>query len=260
MLFVKSYGCNRGCQFCHLTTSGQKSFVPSDYQDFLSQALSVFRHYRSEIGRGAIQAQYMHYSFMARGEALANRHLIENADHILLALADLALKERLTPKFNVSTIMPATVNRELADIFKIVHPTIYYSLYSVNRDFRKKWIPAAMDHDLALGLLHRYQQMTKKIIKIHFAMIDGENDSLDDMKALCDALDSHELLCEFNLVRYNPASPEQGTESPEKVLERNIEFLKTRFRGKVQTIQRIGLDCHASCGMFYKQKDGECNG
>jgi len=66
-------GCNRGCEFCHLTATGQTSFQPSTINDFTSQALSVFKHYRRQQ-----PARYMHYSFMARGEPLANPHLLEH--------------------------------------------------------------------------------------------------------------------------------------------------------------------------------------
>src|SRR5277367_3139943 len=56
-------GCNRGCKFCHLTATNQMAFKDSDFQDFLSQAMQVFRHYRKENK----PAKYMHYNFMARG-------------------------------------------------------------------------------------------------------------------------------------------------------------------------------------------------
>lgn len=240
-------GCNRGCKFCHLTATGQTAFKDSDYQDFLNQAMQVFRHYRSEV-----PAKYMHYNFMARGEALANKNLIDHADDILLPLAQLAIKEGLKPKFNMSTIMPKTLDKSLTDIFKIITPTMYYSLYSVDPAFRKKWVPSAMPVSDALDMLKEYQQITKKIQKIHFAFIKGENDSIESLAEMVNELNKRELLCEFNLVRYNPFSTAQGEESDEATLERNLLFLKDNFKGKVQMIPRVGFDVKASCGMFVK--------
>lgn len=239
-------GCNRGCKFCHLTATGQMAFTDSDYQDFLNQAVQVFRHYRREDK----PAKYMHYNFMARGEVLANKHIIANADEILLPLASFASKEKLNPKFNVSTIMPLTLKKSLTDIFRIVTPTMYYSLYSVNSDFRKKWLPAAMPLDQALDLLKDYQDMTKKIIKIHHCFIKGENDSTDEVYEMCRVLRDRKLRCEFNLVRYNPFSPEQGEESSEETIADNLRTIETHLRGKVQMIPRVGFDVSASCGMF----------
>lgn len=245
-------GCNRGCKFCHLTATGQTAFKDSDYQDFMNQAIQVFRHYRNQK-----PAKVMHYNFMARGEALANKYLIENADEVLLALGQLAVKEKLNPKFNFSTIMPKTLDRPLTDIFKIVTPTVYYSLYSVDPVFRAKWLPAAMEVGQALDMLKDYQKVTKKIIKIHHTFIKGENDSLEQVQSMINEIKKRDLICEFNLVRYNTFSPDQGEESCDEVLQRNMKFITDSLGGKVQTIPRVGFDVKASCGMFVEGDDSD---
>jgi adenine C2-methylase RlmN of 23S rRNA A2503 and tRNA A37 len=238
-------GCNRGCRFCHLTATKQTNFTPVDKDGFLEQAKIVFEHYRQEN-----KAKFVHFSFMARGEVLANDNILENADYILLPLAEMAVKHGLTPKFNMSTIMPRTITKPLTDIFRIVTPTIYYSLYSINDEFRKTWMPAALPVEEALSILKDYQSASKKIVKIHFAFIKGQNDDLYDIIKMCDLIDDHELVCEFNLVRYNPFSSEQGCETDEETLLRNFEYIKQRFDGRGKIIQRVGYDVKASCGMF----------
>lgn len=238
-------GCNRGCKFCHLTVTGQTRYTDSTYYDFLSQATRVFEHYQ-----GKTRAKYIHYNFMARGEPLSNNFLIQDADSILWALGELAKKEGLSSKFNISTILPLTLKHELSEIFKVVHPTLYYSLYSVRDPFREKWLPSAMPVPEAFRLLKEYQKYSKKIVKIHFAFIRDENDSLDEIKEMVSMIEQHKLHVEFNLVRYNPASSDQGQESTEQVIERNINYLKSNLKGKVQIIPRVGFDVKASCGMF----------
>jgi adenine C2-methylase RlmN of 23S rRNA A2503 and tRNA A37 len=238
-------GCNRGCKFCHLTATKQMAFMDSDYQSFIGQACQVFRHYKREK-----PAKYVHYNFMARGEALANKFIINEADKILGTLGELAIKDKLYPKFNISTIMPKTLKVSLTDIFKMVTPTMYYSLYSVDDAFRKEWLPAAMPVDTALDLLMDYQYMSKKIIKIHFAFIKGQNDSKESLLEMCNELNKRKLLCEFNLVRYNPFSPIQGEESDDQTIYENLELLREHFKGDVQMIPRVGFDVKASCGMF----------
>jgi adenine C2-methylase RlmN of 23S rRNA A2503 and tRNA A37 len=243
-------GCSRFCKFCHLTATGQTSYADSHYYDFLSQATQVFQHYQNQK-----PAKYVHYNFMARGEPLANSHFLVDADSILWSLGELAKKQGLSSKFNVSTIMPVTLKRSLPEIFHIIHPTIYYSLYSVNEDFRKEWLPSAMPVNDALRMLKEYQDFSKKLLKVHFAFIKGENDSADDIGALCEELNKHKLHVEFNLVRYNPASPEQGEESDEATIQRNVSLLAEKLNGKVQIIPRVGFDVKASCGMFVSHKD-----
>ncbi len=241
-------GCNRGCTFCHLTATGQTSFIDSSHNDFMAQAIQVFKHYRMQKN----PAKYMHYNFMARGEPLANRILLDSGDELLSKLGQIAKDEGLPAKFNVSTIMPMTLKKSLTDIFHYINPTIYYSIYSTDEKWRSKWMPAAMDTNEALSMLKDYQDFSKKIVKLHYAFIAGENDSVEEVNRVCDAVEKHNLICEFNLVRYNPASPDQGTESSDEVIRRNIDIISNRFKfnTKVQMIPRVGFDVKASCGMF----------
>lgn len=249
-------GCNKGCKFCHLTATGQTAFEDVPLHGYLDQAIQVFKQYK----KSNITAKRVHYSFMARGEPLSNLNLLRDADQILIELGYLASKYDLNPKFNISTIMPSSLhNVRLTDIFKTITPTIYYSLYSTNPEFRKKWMPAAMEVDKALNLLKEYQDMTKKIIKIHFPFIKGENDSEQDVYNVCDKIRDRNLLVEFNLVRYNPFSPEQGEEASPEILERNFNIINDAIAGKAKVIQRVGQDCFSSCGQFYKgtEKEGQ---
>lgn len=241
-------GCNRGCTFCHLTATGQTSFIDSSHNDFMAQAIQVFKHYRMQKN----PAKYMHYNFMARGEPLANKILLDSGDELLLKLGQIAKDEGLPAKFNVSTIMPATLKKSLPEVFKYITPTIYYSLYSTNPEWRKEWMPAAMNVGDALKMLKEYQDFSKKIVKIHFPFIAGENDSIEEITCICDEIETVGLISEFNLVRYNPASSEQGSESSDEVIARNVGIISDRFKfnTKVQMIPRVGFDVKASCGMF----------
>lgn len=238
-------GCNRGCKFCHLTATGQTRYTDSTYYDFLSQATQVFQHYQ-----GMTKARYVHYNFMARGEALANQDFINDADSVLWSLGELARKSDLSSKYNVSTIMPVNLRKSLPEIFRVVQPTIYYSLYSLREEFRKEWLPTAMPVHQALEQLKEYQNYSKKLIKIHFCFIKDQNDSIEEVAQLCETIKAYDLKVEFNLVRYNPASPEQGEESSEEVIQRNMDYIKSHLDGKSQVILRVGPDVYASCGCF----------
>lgn len=101
-------------------------------------------------------------------------------------------------------------------------------------------------------MLKEYQDFSKKIVKLRYAFIAGENDSVEDINLIFDVIQKHNLICEFNLVRYNLASPDQGVESSAEIIERNIGIISDRFNfdTKVQMIARVGFDVKASCGMF----------
>ena len=234
-------GCNRGCKFCHLTATQQTSAYDVNTEGFLEQAQTVLRYSKSQP-----KAKEVNFNWMARGEPLANRIFLGNARPILEQLYGLANKYKVAPKFNISTIFPKTFKQSLVKTFRHT-PTFYYSLYSMNKDFREKWIPGAMDPEKALDLLADYQAVTRKIVMLHWAFIDGENDSLEDLDRIVKALDVRGLIVDFNLVRYNPFSNE-SQESP--FLARNLEYMQENIRGKAKMVSRVGLDVKASCGTF----------
>ncbi len=236
-------GCNRGCTFCHLTATGQTTFIDASINDFLAQAMQAFKHYRRQE-----PAKYLHYNLMARGEPLASDVMQTFGTELLHRLGDMARNEGLPAKFNISTIMPLTLKRSLVEIFPFITPTIYYSLYSTQEWWREKWMPGAMPVSQAVALLKEYQRFSKKIVKIHHALIDNENDSVEDASEIGHALRG--LHCEFNLVRYNPASPEQGYEALQPRIDNYLAEMCRNLSGKVQVIPRVGFDVSASCGMF----------
>ncbi len=241
-------GCNRGCGFCHLTTTGQTKSVNAYYGDYLEQANQVLQYAASK-DINEIRAEYVHFNFMSRGEPLANDGFLVQADEILSDLGKEADTYGLNSKFNISTIMPKTFRGSLLDVFKYTQPTLYYSLYSVNQAFRDKWLPGAMDVDKAFEKLKEYQEFTQKPVKIHFAFIDGQNDNHSDVYNMLNKIKKHELLVDFNIVRYNP--PDENSQEPEfSHIQRLTDFMVMNSGRPVQIVKRVGMDVKASCGMF----------
>ena len=234
-------GCNRGCKMCHLTATKQTQFQNCDQQDFVTQLEHVFTHYDMHA-----PARMVHLNWMARGEPMANPTITETSTDLLMRLAHMCTDRDLVPKFNISTIMPKTLRKSLVQAFPVITPTIYYSMYSVDPQFREKWLPAAMNVDQALDLLDEYQYVSKKIIKFHGAFIQGENDHVDQIHAMCNAIHSRGIRAEFNIVRYNPFSPEQGTESSH--LDSICSIINEYMPCKI--ISRVGADVAATCGTF----------
>jgi adenine C2-methylase RlmN of 23S rRNA A2503 and tRNA A37 len=242
-------GCNQGCRMCHLTATGQTRLRDVTHEEFLEQADVVLDHYRRE----TTPARSVHFNFMARGEPLANPALLEYADDLLGELGERAMALRLRPRYLVSTIFPRDLGeRLLEDVFVRYHPEIYYSLYSVREEFRRRWLPRALPSSEALDRLAAWQRSTYKICKIHYAFIAGENDSEADVHAICDALESRRLMVHVNIVRYNPHDPgRHGVEPPEEIIERNARIYQARLSyARVRVIPRVGWDVQASCGMF----------
>jgi 23S rRNA (adenine2503-C2)-methyltransferase len=236
--------CAQACRMCHLTFTGQNKPRDAKYEEVLEQARTVMDHYLAQPA-----AKTVHYNFMARGEPLTSQVILEDSEDLLIHLGAIAKDCRLVPRFLISTIMPETLPDTLVNLFPAVHPEIYYSLYSMDPTFRKRWLARAMDPEKALGLLAEWQRHTKKIVRIHHALINGANDLDDDVYDITRAVTKVGLRADYTLVRYNPPSDGHGSESTR--YERYAELL-TRYspESRVKVIDRVGFDVAASCGMF----------
>lgn len=258
IVYLSSHdGCNKACRFCHLTQTKQTSFNPASLGDYNEQAIQVLFHYQDKLAAGLKPVNRINFNFMARGEPLANSDMLDVPHKVLWSLAGHALRfaDTLGVKFNISTIMPEEVRyKDLARAYsKVKHPhSFYYSLYSVNPKFRKKWLPKAIEVPLALDKLKAWQEATGQILTFHWAFIDGENDSIDDLDAIIEVLAPYDFHAKFNVVRYNPFSVKQGKESPEEIVQRNFHYLSSFFGDTgSRIVPRVGFDVHASCGTFY---------
>lgn len=237
--------CEKACRMCWLTSTGQNKGRDATYSEIMDQAFTVFRHYVDNTA----PAKYVHFNFMARGEPLDSLLIRDNRE-LFADLQQLALTNSLKPRILISTIMPETfVDRELEDVFPVNHPEIYYSLYSMDSKFRRRWLPRAMDPTHAIAKLARWQRYTKKIARIHYALIKGENDSLEHASYIVDSVLREGLRADFTLVRYNPPFAGHSEESPH--YESYGKYLRDRIPGtRVKIIDRVGQDVHASCGQF----------
>jgi adenine C2-methylase RlmN of 23S rRNA A2503 and tRNA A37 len=242
-------GCAQGCRMCHLTATGQTRLRDVTPGEMVEQARTVLDHFRRE----AQPARMVHYNFMARGEPLANRALLADADGLLGELSGLAVALGLRPRHLVSTIFPRELgDRRLEDIFVVHHPDFYYSIYSMSERFRRRWLPRALPAEAALDRLASWQRSTHKFVTLHHAYIAGENDAEADVHAVCDALEERRLMAHVYIVRYNPYDPARhGVEPTEEVIERNAAIYRARLpNARVSVIPRVGFDVAASCGMF----------
>jgi adenine C2-methylase RlmN of 23S rRNA A2503 and tRNA A37 len=211
--------------------------------EFLEQALQVLEHYKTQS-----KADIVNYNFMARGEPFDSLVFTEQCNYILKELAELAYDYDLVPDFNISTILPTeTTPKRLWKMFKGIQPNIYYSLYSLNKEFRRKWLPNAMEPKSAFEVLAEWQSFSHKIPRVHFALIKGENDNERDLNELCEFVKSTGVVVDFNIVRYNPFDSDHGEEGNYMLA---YDILKPNFRTKI--IDRVGFDVMASCGMFHE--------
>lgn len=251
IVYLSSHsGCDKACRFCHLTATGQTMMQPASTADYLAQAKRVFDHYQEESWQRP--AQRAHFNFMARGEPLANDDVVRGWPTLSRKLALEAHRRHLKPQFNLSTIMPVELaGSRLRSHISASEPNtaIYYSLYSMDPAFRRRWLPKAMTPETALDMLAEWHDTTEGEVVLHHALIAGQNDSVEDAEAIVDAVQARGLSPRFNLVRYNPYSERQGAEPDGVTIQRYLDVM-SRLSTGVKMVERVGFDVKASCGMF----------
>ena len=258
IIYVSSHqGCNQACRFCHLTQTKQTDMTPASIGDYAEQVDRILAYWDEHHGHTVGALKKVHINFMARGEPLLNPAVIHSYDILTHVLRERVQAKvgKLEVVFNISTIFPAEVKLRNTnfDINNVRNnTTIYYSLYSLDTKFRKRWLPKAKDPMLALEELRDYRY------KVHYFLIDGENDSLANAHDVTEAIRRTHRLSQyeltrpgFNLVRYNPYSELQGKETPTDQIEQYLQALITsgEFRD-VRVVPRVGRDVFASCGTF----------
>jgi adenine C2-methylase RlmN of 23S rRNA A2503 and tRNA A37 len=246
-------GCAKKCRMCHLTATKQflaKNVHPST----ITEHAELVCAYYNSLPNNKKGVRDVHFNFMAQGEPLANPEV----DSELLEDISRFVPSKAYPRFLISTIMPLGLPKTaLRERFSTTQPEIYYSIYSTDPLFRKKWLPNAMPVAAALDLLADWQEGSRKLIKLHWAFIKGENDSFSNIKDITKAANSRNLRYDVNIVRYNPFSEEYGYEPDENALKDLVRCLEAETPDQtiVQLVGRVGNDVKASCGTFFSEKE-----
>lgn len=245
-IYVSSQtGCDHACRMCHLTSSKQTKYRDTSIDEFQRQFNTVFMDVPNKE-----LLKRVHVNFMARGEPLSNIYIQQQSTSVLRPMLDAIMNTGVSPRFCISTIMPVSIaDMKLTDIFNVIHPELYYSLYSNNVDMRKRWLPKSLPVEQAITKLVEWQQFTNKIPRIHFPFIKDVNDNEQEIVNLVEIINKQGLKVNVNIPAYNP-NENGGTESENHVIVRNVKILEEGLACKVKLIPKVGFDVKASCGMF----------
>lgn len=249
-------GCAYSCRFCHLTATKQTMMMPASLSDYCEQADAVMMEYDRKMQRGEEPSSFMHYNFMARGEALANPVIQSASNQLFDALSEISALRNLSCRYLVSSIIPRDFEGDLSEILQNKDSHLYYSLYSMDPSFRKRWLPKAMDPERALDLIADYQVKTGQPVALHWAFISGQNDSESQIETILDAVTSRNIKAKFNLVRYNPHDQRHGVESDDTTIQKLFDRISSSLSHPgSRIVPRVGFDVKASCGMFLEDPE-----
>lgn len=262
IIYLSSFkGCNQACRMCHLTQTKQTDMTPATLTDFELQAKESLKQ-AVEYYEGKEEPKFVHFNFMARGEPFLNKTVMDDWTTLSNKLLELAIQcfPSSEIKFKISTIMTGIyeydqngtiVSGYSALPFSTNKPEIYYSLYSMDPEFRSRWLPKAEEPHEMLRILSGYVSNGGKV-RFHGAFIFGHNDDLLEVQKMVQAINFFGLRGKFNIVRFNSPDESKWIETTEESLQDIKTYLESK-KFEVKIVERVGFDVMASCGMFMAQ-------
>lgn len=236
-------GCRMGCKFCASTLDGLVRNLTA--AEMLDQIYCIQKDIRERVS---------HVVVMGTGEPLDN---FDNLFTFISMLTDehgLHISQR---NLTISTCGIVPNMRKLAD--KQLQLTLAVSLHAPTQEQRMGLMPVAGKYPIeqVMEAARYYFSKTGRRITYEYALVGGENDSLEDAAALAALLKGQN--CHVNLIPVNPIRERDYVQSGrEKILNFKNKLEKC---GMNVTIRReMGRDIDGACGQLrkhYAERQGD---
>ena len=249
--------CAVGCKFCHTSDFIGKIRVRNltaeeitEGVDYIYNDLNLIQYKRVLL-----------ISYMGCGEPILN---VDNVIGSMVRIqADYCQKVPLA-RFAVATSIPAFDFKKFFDftqeVWKQELPVkLHLSLHYTVDMIRDEWMPKALNIMPSLAAVDFYNKMTNNAVEIHYALIEGVNDTEQDAILLANFLKDKNMNVKFLFYNEKPTLDVHASNKSKL----NI-FRKYLDRYGIEHEYYIppGLDIGASCGQFlmdYYLEQGENN-
>ncbi len=229
-------GCAMGCVFCATGQMGFRRHLTSG--EIVAQVLQYARQLRSD------GLRLTNIVLMGMGEPF---HNYDNSLGAIDRLNDAAGFNFGARRFTISTVGLVPMIRRFADEKRQVNLAI--SLHAADDAARGRMLPINRKYDIeqVLDACRYYVDQTGRRVSFEWALIDGENDSVEHARALAGRL--HGLLCHVNAIPLNPTTGYAGKATSRP---RALAFKAELERHGIACTVRLrrGIDIAAGCGQL----------
>lgn len=229
-------GCAMGCVFC---ATGQMGFLRNLTRGEIIAQVMYFAHELAQKGE-----HVTNIVMMGMGEPL------HNYDHTIAAIDRLTALDAFNlgaRKITISTVGLIPAIRRYADEQR--QTPLAISLHAATDEERDKLIPINRKWPIAelMKACHYYVEKTGRRLTFEWALIAGENDTVEQARALGQLVQG--TLCHVNLIPLNPTKGYRGRPSdPVRVQAFQDELTKFGVTSTVRV--RRGIDIQAGCGQL----------
>ena len=229
-------GCKMGCKFC--ASTGIKFIRNLSSGEIVEQILAIERDENIRVSNVV---------FMGIGEPLDNYNNVVNAIRIINNPKGINIGAR---HISVSTSGLVPKIYQLAE--ENIQCTLSISLHATTDEKRSSMMPVNNMYNIKelLQACKDYTEKTNRRISFEYALAKGNNDNIEDAKALANLL--HGMLCHVNLIPINEIENGKFKQSSIDNIIKFRDYLNSR--GIVATIRReLGSDIDAACGQLRRK-------
>ena len=236
-------GCAIGCTFCHTGTMGLKRHLEA--HEIVGQFLVIGKWLKENV---CPDTRLTNIVYMGQGEPLHNYENVKTATQIFMEDHGLGLGQRRIT-LSTSGLVPSI---EKLGSFPPVNIAI--SLHAAHDNIRTELMPINKVYDLKrlFEAIRKIPLKAHRRITYEYLLIEGMNDRLEDISALCKLLDITKS--KINLIPFN--------EYPESEFKRpsasRIKWFQDQLisRGYVCTTRvTMGTDILAACGQLKSEHE-----
>ncbi len=232
-------GCAVGCTFCHTATQGLKRHLKTS--EVVLQYVTIQKWLMDHVHP---EEKLTNIVYMGQGEPLHNFENMKKATNIFMSERGLGLGQRRIT-LSTSGLVPAI--EKMADDFPPVN--IALSLHSARNNIRTELMPINKVYDLErlFAAIKKIPLKAHRRITYEYLLIEGLNDTLEDVVALAGLLNSKES--KINLIPFNefPGSKYKRP-SEQKIMWFLDQMIKRGFTCTIRTTK--GSDILAACGQL----------
>ena len=250
-------GCRMGCKFCASTLNGLRRDLTSG--EILAQLLTVERAVKNSLAseKGEASSKEIdpkewkinHIVVMGTGEPFDN---YLNVMRFIQTVHDPRWLNISNRNITVSTCGVVSMLKLFAEDCPQVNLAI--SLHATTDDVRSSMMPInrMFPIEKIMEAAKEYTKKTKRRITFEYTMVNGVNDSDEDVKRLANLLKG--MLCHVNLI---PLNKVEGTGFDTVSRKRAEEFAEILEKaGIAATVRReLGADIDAACGQLRLKKN-----
>ncbi|MCR5809684.1 MAG: 23S rRNA (adenine(2503)-C(2))-methyltransferase RlmN [Clostridiales bacterium] len=232
-------GCRMGCAFCASTLNGKVRDLTAG--EMLSEVTAVERMIPPDDEKKRTVTNIV---MMGSGEPL------DNYDNTVRFLKRAAAEDGLgiSPR-NISVSTCGLVPRINDFIKDAPHVTLCISLHAHNDEMRRRTMPIANAYSLSelIPAAKRYADETGRRVIFEYALIEGENSSDEDARALAKLLRG--INCHVNLIPLNSVKERHLSGVTRQRAAKFAELLQ-KLHISATVRRELGTDIDGACGQL----------